>query len=204
MKKIVLIMMHCLLVISCEKVQEKLPILGNPIVKNNETEYPRIKDFSFTNQDSLVINNNTFAGKIYIADFIFLSCPSICPKMNVQLKKVYDTYKNNNEVLFLSHTIDTEHDTIPRLKAYTVDNGIKKNWHFVTGNRDSIYKIATESYFATAYPDKNEPGGFVHSGGFLLVDKDRHVRGVYDGTNPKETARLIGDVKKLLEESPAK
>jgi len=204
MKKIVLILLHSLLVISCEKAQEKLPILGNPIVKGNETEYPRIKDFSFINQDSLKITNNTFDRKIYIADFIFLSCPSICPKMNIQLKKVYDVYKSNDEVLFLSHTIDPDHDTIPRLKAYTVDNGIKKNWHFVTGNRDSIYKIATESYFATAYPDKNEPGGFVHSGGFLLIDKNRHVRGVYDGTNPKETTRLIADVKNLLEESSTK
>jgi len=204
MKKIALILLHSLLVISCEKAQEKLPILGNPIVKGNETQYPRIKDFSFTNQDSLKITNNTFDDKIYIADFIFLSCPSICPKMNTQLKKVYDVYKTNNEVLFLSHTIDPDHDTIPRLKAYTVDHDIKKNWHFVTGNRDSIYKIATESYFATAYPDKNEPGGFVHSGGFLLIDKDRHVRGVYDGTNPKETTRLIADVKTLLEESEAK
>ncbi|WP_211516884.1 SCO family protein [Flavobacterium anhuiense] len=197
-------MIYCLMLTSCGKVQEKLPILGNPIIEGNKTRYPRIKDFSFTNQDSMVVNNTTFAGKIYIADFIFLSCPSICPKMNVELKKVYETYKDNDEVLFLSHTIDPEHDTIPRLKAYTVANGIKKNWHFVTGSRDSIYKIATESYFATAYPDKNEPGGFVHSGGFLLVDKNRHVRGVYDGTNPKETDRLIDDVKKLLEESPAK
>lgn len=196
-------MIYFILMISCEKA-DKLPILGNPIMRANHLEYPRIKDFSFINQDSLKITNTTFDGKIYIADFIFLSCPSICPKMNVQLKKVYDVYKNNSEVLFLSHTIDPEHDTIPRLKAYTVDNDIKKNWHFVTGNKDSIYKIATDSYFATAYPDKNEPGGFVHSGGFLLVDKERHVRGVYDGTNPKETTRLIDDVKKLLEEGSSK
>lgn len=197
-------MILCFLAISCQKAQEELPILGNPIVKGTDIEYPRIKDFSFTNQDSLEINNHTFDGKIYIADFIFLSCPSICPKMNVELKKVYDQYKTNDQVLFLSHTIDPEHDTIPRLKAYTVNNDIKKNWHFVTGNKDSIYKMATESYFATAYPDKNEPGGFVHSGGFLLVDKNRHVRGVYDGTNPKETTRLIADIKVLLEESAAK
>ncbi|CAD0007212.1 SCO family protein [Flavobacterium salmonis] len=204
MKKIILVLLCCVLAVSCEKAQEKLPVLGNPIVKGNETQYPRIKDFSFINQDSLEVTNNTFSGKIYIADFIFLSCPSICPKMNVQLKKVYNAYKTDGEVLFLSHTIDPDNDTIPRLKAYTVDNGIKKNWHFVTGNRDSIYKIATESYFATAYPDENEPGGFVHSGGFLLIDKNRHVRGVYDGTNPKETTRLIADVKNLLAEDEAK
>ncbi|OOV17589.1 SCO family protein [Flavobacterium sp. LM4] len=204
MKKIILVLLCCVLAVSCEKAQEKLPVLGNPIVKGNETQYPRIKDFSFINQDSLEVTNNTFSGKIYIADFIFLSCPSICPKMNVQLKKVYNAYKTDGEVLFLSHTIDPDNDTIPRLKAYTVDNGIKKNWHFVTGNRDSIYKIATESYFATAYPDQNELGGFVHSGGFLLIDKNRHVRGVYDGTNPKETTRLIADVKNLLAEDEAK
>lgn len=204
MKNIIIILLLAVLYAGCSKTKEKLPILGNPIADGSRISYPKIQDFSFIDQDSLTVTNETFAGKIYIADFIFLSCPTICPKMNTELKKVYKVYKDNPEVSFLSHTIDPEHDTVEHLKAYADNSDIKKNWHFVTGNKDSIHAIATKSYFATAYPDAKEPGGFVHSGGFLLVDKNRHIRGVYDGTNPQETKRLIADLKNLLEESSSK
>lgn len=197
-KKVFLILFFTL--ISCTTSKEKLPFLGDPIYKGNGTIYPKIKDFSFINQDSIIVTNKTFENKIYVADFIFLSCPTICPKMNFELNKVYKVYKNNPNILFLSHTIDPEHDTIERLKAYTKSNKISNKWHFVTGNRDSIYSIATKSYFATAYKDSKEPGGYVHSGGFLLIDKNRHIRGVYDGTIPEETKRLIRDIKVLLSE----
>jgi len=199
MKKIVLTLFLCIL-FSCNQKPEKLPFLGNPIVNGKDTLYPKIKDFSFIDQDSIVVTNKTFENKIYVADFIFLSCPTICPKMHTELSSVYNIYKNNSNILFLSHTIDPEHDTIERLKAYTKSNKISNKWHFVTGNRDSIYSIATKSYFATAYKDSKEPGGYVHSGGFLLIDKNRHIRGVYDGTNPEETKRLIRDIKVLLSE----
>ncbi|PXY42129.1 SCO family protein [Flavobacterium cheongpyeongense] len=204
MKKGFWILTVCIQIVSCGKMQEKLPILGNPAIEGNNLTYPKIRDFSFINQNGHTVTNETFAGKIYIADFIFLSCPTICPKMNSELKKVYDAYKNNTEVLFLSHTIDPENDTVEHLKLYTDNYGIKNNWHFVTGNKDSIYKMAKDSYFATAYPDSSEPGGYVHSGGFLLIDKNRHIRGVYDGTNQKETKRLIKDIKTLLEENQSK
>jgi protein SCO1/2 len=204
MKKEFLTILCCILMISCNKTYEKLPFLGNPIVEGSTVAYPKISDFSFIDQDSITVTNKTFSDKIYIADFIFLSCPTICPKMNSELKKVYEVYKNNPGVLFLSHTIDPEHDTVERLKAYTDNSGIKKNWHFVTGNKDSIYKIAAESYFATAYPDAREPGGYVHSGGFLLIDQNRHIRGVYDGTNPKESQRLVQDIETLLQEKQSK
>lgn len=184
----------------CTNRQEKLPFLGNPIVNGKDTIYPKIADFSFVNQDSISVTNKTFEKKIYVADFIFLSCPTICPKMNAELTKVFQVYKNNPDVLFLSHTIDPERDTVERLKLYTSSKNINENWHFVTGNKDSIYNIATKSYFATAYKDAKEPGGYVHSGGFLLVDKNRHIRGVYDGTNEEETKRLIRDIKILLTE----
>lgn len=190
-----------LTIMSCSNHSEKLPFLGNYIIKGKDTLYPRIKDFSFTDQDSTIITNETFKGKIYIADFIFLSCPTICPKMTSEMTTVYKAYKDNSSVCFLSHTIDPENDTIPRLKAYANNLGINKRWHFVTGSKDSIFKLATESYFATVYPDAKEPGGYVHSGGLLLVDKNRHIRGVYDGTNPAETKRLIHDIQTLLKES---
>lgn len=199
MKKAIYILLICI-VFGCEQKKEKLPYLGNPIVKGKDTIYPKIQDFSFIDQDSIIVTNKTFENKIYVADFIFLSCPTICPKMHMELSSVYTIYKNNPDILFLSHTIDPEHDTVERLKAYTKSNNISNKWHFVTGNRDSIYNIATKSYFATAYKDSKEPGGYVHSGGFLLIDKNRHIRGVYDGTNTDETKRLIRDIRVLLSE----
>lgn len=193
--------MLMLTVMSCSNPPKKLPILGNSVVKGKDTIYPQIKDFSFIDQDSATVTNATFKHKIYIADFIFLSCPTICPKMTTELSAVYQVYKNNPSVFFLSHTIDPKNDTIPRLKSYANNLGVNKRWHFVTGNKDDIFKIATESYFATVYPDAKEPGGYVHSGGLLLVDKNRHIRGVYDGTNPIETKRLISDIQILLDEA---
>jgi protein SCO1/2 len=199
MKKILWILLLCIAV-SCNQKHERLPFLGNSIVKGTDTIYPKIGDFSFIDQDSNTITNKTFQNKIYVADFIFLSCPTICPRMHTELTSVYNTYKSNPNILFLSHTIDPENDTVERLKAYTTSKGINEKWHFVTGNKDSIYSIATKSYFATAYKNAKEPGGYVHSGGFLLVDKNRFIRGVYDGTNPEETKRLIRDIKVLLSE----
>jgi protein SCO1/2 len=186
--------------LGCNRHQEQLPFLGNPIKKGQKFIYPKVRNFSFVNQDSLIVTNETFKNKIYVADFIFLSCPTICPKMNTELKSVYAKYKNNPSISFLSHTIDPERDTVERLKEFTKNNYIDSNWHFVTGNKDSIFSMATKSYFTTAYPDEKEPGGLVHGGGLLLVDKNRYIRGVYDGTNPEETKRLIRDIKVLLSE----
>ncbi|MCL9769947.1 SCO family protein [Flavobacterium sp. HXWNR69] len=199
MKKIIWLL-FLLITFGCSQKPDRLPYLGNPIIKVNDTIYPTIMDFSFINQDSVVITNKTFESKIYIADFIFLSCPTICPKMNFELNKVYEVYKNNPKVNYLSHTIDPERDSTSRLKDFKSSLSLNENWHFVTGNKDSIFNIATKSYFTTAYPDENEPGGLVHGGGFLLVDKNKHIRGVYDGTNPEETKRLINDIKILLDE----
>ncbi len=199
MKKIVWLLV-LFIVFGCVKKQEKLPFLGNPVVKNNETLYPRIKDFSFIDQDSTVITNKTFDGKIYVADFIFLSCPTVCPKMHSELKSIYDIFKDNPNILFLSHTIDPEHDTVEKLKKFTELLNIGEHWHFVTGNRDSIMNIASESYFTSAYPDSEDPSNFIHGGGFLLVDKDRHVRGIYNGTDPVDTAQLVDDINILLKE----
>ncbi|MEL1244028.1 SCO family protein [Flavobacterium sp. DGU11] len=204
MKKIFLLSIIATVAISCFKEEEHLPYLGNPVEKEGKLQYPKIADFSFTDQDSAIINNATFEGKIYVADFIFLSCPTICPKMTVEMLKVYEKYRDNSEIGFLSHTIDPLHDTIPRLKAYAENLGVDNNWHFVTGNKDSIYSLAVKSYFTTAYPDDKEPGGYVHSGALLLVDKNRYIRGVYDGTNPVETQRLISDIEKLLQEPESK
>ena len=103
--------------------------------------------------------------------------------------------------LFISHTIDPEHDSISLLKSFSENLGVSsKKWHFVTGNVDSIYKIAEKNYFTSAYPDSIDKSNFIHGGGLLLVDKNKHIRGVYDGTDESETNRLISDIKLLLKE----
>ncbi len=182
-----------------KKPELHLPFLGEPTISGNDTIPPTIKSFSFIDQDSNVINNLTFSDKIYVADFIFLSCPSICPKMNTEMLRVYNEFKNNDTVLFLSHTIDPEKDSVRQLKNFAKNIQVtSKKWHFVTGNQDNIYDLAEHSYFSNAYKDSLAEGGFVHTGGLLLIDKKRHIRGVYDGTNDLETKRLISDIRRLL------
>ena len=192
-----------ILLISCTtSIQKsKLPFFGEPKLINGDSVYPTIQNFTFIDQENKVITNNTFKDKIYVADFIFLSCPSICPKMNESMLNAYKAFEMNNNVLFLSHTIDPEHDSISKLKSYAENLKVNPNkWHFVTGSKDSIYHISEKSYFSAAYQDSTAPGGYTHSGGLLLIDKSRHIRGVYDGTNSAETERLISDIKTLLKE----
>lgn len=200
--KLILRVLLLLILFGCRSGKEsspKLPVLGQYIDEHGDTVLPVIKDFSFLNQDSVWVNNATFLGRIYIADFIFLSCPTICPRMNQNMLKVYNAFSTNDTVLFLSHTIDPLHDSISLLRRYAQAIGVKSDkWHFVTGEADSIYYLAEKIYFSTAYKDSVAPGGYVHSGGFLLVDSERHIRGVYDGTSDVETDRLMADVNVLL------
>jgi protein SCO1/2 len=199
--KFIFLPLVVILLIGCKETSPTLPILGEPTIAGNDTNYPTIANFSFINQDSNIVTNQTFENKVYVADFIFLSCPTICPKMTREMYSVYLHFAKDDRVLFISHTIDPERDTIPALKAYAKKLGVNSNkWHFVTGNQDSILNLSEFSYFSAAYPDSTSPGGFTHSGGLLLVDKNRHIRGVYNSTNPEETKRLVKDVKILLNE----
>ncbi|MEN9522183.1 MAG: hypothetical protein RL065_560 [Bacteroidota bacterium] len=164
-------------------------------------KYPTIKSFEFINQDSVTITNATFDNKIYVADFFFLNCGTICPKMTKQMKRMYDEFKDEPRVVFLSHTIDPQHDNIQRLKEHSKNLKVESSkWHFVTGNEDSIYNIAEHSYYSSAKADSTADGGLIHSGGFILVDKNRNVRGIYDGTDPTSVAKMMITIRKLLEQ----
>lgn len=204
-KKIVLFFLF-FIILSCKQTTEQLPYLGNHAKKeleegNREQKYFKIPDFQLINQDSILITNQAFDNKIYIADFIFLKCPTICPKMNIELKRVYDIYKDNSEILFASHTIDPENDSITLLKAYSNQLGIdSKKWYFLHGEREYMHNLAENGYFSQAYQDQNVPGGYAHSGGFILVDKRKHIRGVYDGTDSDDVNRLIKEIAILLNE----
>ncbi len=177
----------------------KLPILGERDEVDGDTIYHSIPDFTFVNQDSQLVSNKTFEDKIYVVDFFFTHCPTICPKMTKQMKRIHDEYLNNSDVAFLSHSIDVKNDTVARLKWYAESVGINKadKWHFVTGDKDEIYEIA-DDYFSIALEDEEAAGGFDHSGRLILIDKERHIRSFADGTDPKDVDRLMQDMDKLL------
>ena len=189
------------LFMSCGGKEEKLPIFGQREVAGTDTVYHTIAPFAFVDQDSLWVTNNTFKDNIYVADFFFTTCRTICPIMKRQMLRVYEATAEMPDVKILSHTIDPEYDTVALLHDFAERLGVEsKRWHFVTGVKDSIYKIAQTSYFATAMEDKTEPDGFIHSGAFLLIDKKQRIWGKYDGTKEEDVNRSIIDIKKLRRE----
>lgn len=198
-----------LIVLSSGCETKKLPFYGEPevvkkVVDGKETEqtiYPTIPDFSFINEDKETVTDKDFKGKVYVADFFFVTCPTICPVMKKNMLTVYKEYKDNPDVKILSHTIDPEHDTPEILKKYATDLGVTgKMWQFVTGDKEKIYDIGQKHYMVSALEDSSQAGGYIHSGAFVLVDKDRHIRGMYDGTTVDGTEKLIKDLAVLLKE----
>ena len=188
---------------------QKLPILGNrePVQREvngktiTDTIYQTIQPFSYLNQDSIPVTEKDFNGKIYVADFFFTSCNTICPVMHRNMLKVYEKFKGNPEVKILSHSIDIKYDLPSRLKNYAGKLGLSGNqWEFVHGSTDSIYSIAARDYLVAAYADKAEPQGLVHQGWFVLVDKNKHLRGAYDGTKEDQVDQMIADMQTLLDE----
>ena len=192
-----------LLIWACdgEKGSESLPIYGNTVYNEADTIYHKIEDFVLLDQDSTIITNASMSDKGYVADFFFTSCPTICPKMKAQMLRVYERFEGNEEVGILSHTIDPSYDTIPLLNDYAARLGVSsKQWKFLWGYQDEIYDLAEGSYMSIADEDSNAPGGYVHSGAFLLVDKERRIRGIYDGTVADQVDILMSDIDKLLKE----
>ena len=210
--KVTKFIVYCLLITvycSCDNSKEKLPILGNRegITKTvngkqiTDTLYHQIPDFEFISQDSVKITQKNFAGKIYVADFFFTTCPTICPKMKTQMLRIFKKFKDNPKVAILSHSIDPRHDTPSVLKEFSTNLGIQNSmWQMVTGDKTKIYEIGQKSYMVSATDDPTQPGGIVHSGAFILVDKNRHIRGIYDGTEPEKVDKLMADMEILLNE----
>jgi protein SCO1 len=191
-----------LLLAACiEQKEQTLPIFGEKEITSTDTTYHTIGNFTLVNQDSAIITNETVEGKIYVADFFFTSCRTICPIMKTQMMRVYETVQDDPEVIIVSHTIDPEYDTVGLLHDYADRLGVKSNkWHFLTGNKDSIYYLAQTSYFVTAMEDEAEADGFIHSGAFLLIDKRGRIRGKYDGTKAEEVDKLLADISILKKE----
>jgi protein SCO1/2 len=195
----------CLFIlISCSEKKE-LPYLGPKTIQTvagkSDTIYHKIPTFQFLNQDSVWVNERTFNNQIYVADFFFTSCPTICPKMKTQMLRLYERYQKNTSVGLVSYSIDPDFDRPYRLKTYAQKLQIKApKWNLLTGDKKAIYQLGEKSYMVTAQEDKNEAGGFVHSGAFILVDKNKHVRGIYDGTKSEEVDHLMEDMETLLKE----
>lgn len=186
---------------SCTEKPDTLPILGYKKVKDNgEIVYHTIPEFRFINQDSNYVTNETYKKKIYVADFFFTSCPSICPMMSAQMLRIYEKYKENDKVMLLSYTVDPARDSVPVLKRYAGKLGVSsEKWSFVTGDRAEIYDIADE-YFSVAVKDSTVEGGYNHSGRLILVDWEGRIRAYCDGTEPQDVNGLMEDIDILLRE----
>jgi protein SCO1 len=182
-----------------------LPIYGEKEYesKNGKTDttYHTIPNFSFTNQNGKTVTQKELNNSVYVADFFFTTCHSICPIMSTQIQRVAEKFKGNSEVKFLSHTVDPETDTVEQLNRYAIEYKANVNqWMFVTGDKKELYDIARTGYLLDASIGDGGPDDFIHTQNFALVDKDNRIRGYYDGTNTKEVDQLITDIDLLLAE----
>lgn len=191
------------LTLNCSKVESTpLPILGNrETLEDGTIKYHSIPPFSFIDQDSMPFTEKSVENKIYVVDFFFISCPSICPMVSRQMLRVYDQYLKEDKLMFVSFSIDPKRDTVERLANYAKNLGVNtKKWSFVTGEKAEIFDIAKE-YFSIAIENEDAPGGFDHSGRLILVDEENHIRSFCDGTDPKSVDGFIQDIQKLLNET---
>jgi protein SCO1/2 len=166
-----------------------------------DTIYHSLPPFSFINQDGQNVTDATYTGRIFVANFFFTSCKTICPEMTIQMNRVLLKFKKNPQILLLSHTVDPEHDSVPVLKNYaSVHNIDSKRWALVTGPKKAIYDHARYGYFISALNGDGGPTDFIHDDKLILIDKEKHIRGYYDGTKPKEVNRLLDEINVLLGE----
>lgn len=214
MYRIVFLLLSSLFLLSCAENSSDtatLPYYNDPdftplFIKNEAEVNKRIphtvSDFSFLNQDSSIITQKNIEGKIHVANFIFTVCPSICPTMTKNMKIVSDSLQNDDNVAFLSYSVTPWIDTPSVLRKFKDKNSIKNtNWHFLTGSKSAIYQLARKSYFAEEdigfSKDSTE---FLHTEHFILVDKNKKIRGIYNGTLTLEMQKLLEDIKTLKAE----
>jgi protein SCO1 len=175
-----------------------LPAYGEKQSHNGDTLYHTVSGFTLTDQSGKTVTEHTVNGKIYVANFFFATCQSICPEMSSNLKDVQAAFLNDDEILILSHSVNPLHDTAEVLSRYAAMYGAdEKKWHLLTGNKKMIYDLAKYSYLVSALEDDGSPEGFLHSELFILVDKHRRLRGMYDGTDKVQVRKLIDDIRIL-------
>jgi len=179
---------------------EPLPKVGPTSIENGDTIYHTIAPFEFVNQNNEPINNQKLKDDIYIADFFYTSCPTICPRVRMEMLKIYDTFESHPNVKLVSHTLDPNYDTVEILSQYATDLEVKASkWHFLTGDKEKLNDMAA-SYFVATFENDSIPGGIEHSGKMLLIDKSGHIRAFSEGTDPSATKGFIKKIKQLLKE----
>lgn len=188
-----------------EKPISYLPVYGQKnyetINGKTDTTLHTIQNFSFVNQDGDTVTEKDFNGSVYVTDFFFTTCHTICPIMSTQMERIAEKFKGNMEVKFISHTVDPEIDTVEQLKRYAIKhNADTRQWMFVTGDKKDLYEIARKSYLLNAEQGDGGPDDFIHTQNFALVDKDKHIRGYYDGIDTTEMNQLMKDIDLLLAE----
>ena len=185
---------------------ETLPIYSPSMVSKELVEeniqfikkYHKIKDFSMKNQNGETITQEFYNDKIYVADFFFTTCPTICPIMTENMGYVQEKIKNDSDVLLLSFSVTPEIDSVEQLKKYALEkNVIDSKWNLVTGNKKDIYNLARTSYLVAKTNGDGGKYDMIHTENFVLVDKEKRIRGFYDGTNSKEMDQLLNDIKIL-------
>ena len=189
--------------------KKKLPVYNpadvNPLLVDDAVRHiskdHKIANFSLTNQNGLTITQNNFENKIYVADFFFTRCQTICPVMTTNMVELQEYFKNDDEVKFLSHSVTPIIDSVPVLKAYADKKGvIDGKWDITTGSKKHIYELARKSYFAVLDEGDGGDQDFIHTEQFILIDKKRQIRGFYDGTDKNEMQRIIDDIELLKKE----
>lgn len=174
------------------------------ISPDNDTlnEFHKISPFKLTNQDGKIITEQTFKDKIYVVDFFFTSCPGICPKMTANMNILQEEFLKDDEILLLSHSVTPEKDSVTVLKRYAEAKGVVSNkWHLVTGSQQEIYKLGRKDYFVEEdLGIEKDVDEFLHTENFVLIDKNRHIRGIYNGLNKTAINQLIADIKTLKAE----
>ena len=185
------------------KPEERL-LIYQPSMLNSELvdstlhykrKYHTIADFNLVNQNGDTITQKDYEGKIYVADFFFTTCPSICPIMTKNMASIQEATKANKDILLLSHSVTPQIDSVAQLKKYALEKGvIDSKWNLVTGDKKQIYNLARKSYFAVLNDGDGGPYDMIHTENFILIDTKGRIRGTYDGTNTEEVEKLLHDI----------
>lgn len=204
-----LIFLMLFVFISCDEVSKKQLPIHNPTDFNpklvdksirNVSDNHTVKDFNLINQNGIKVSSKDYENKIYVVDFFFTSCPSICPVMTNNMLLIQEEFIKNNDIKLLSMSVTPEIDNVQVLKKYAIEKGvIDSKWNITTGSKKHIYELARKSFFAVL--DKGDGGlqDFIHTPNFILVDTKKQIRGIYDGTVEKEISRLIQDINILVD-----
>ena len=190
------------------KPENKLPIyqpnMVNPLLVDSslhrQKKYHTIANFELLNQNGQTVTEKNYEDKIYVADFFFTTCPTICPIMTKNMAEVQASILEDDDVMLLSHSVTPQTDSVARLKAYAIEKGVMDSkWNLVTGDKKQIYELARKSYLAVQDDGDGGPYDMIHTENFILVDKEKRIRGFYDGTNRDEVQKLLNDITILKE-----